>query len=62
MTRDNAAELGVPPVPGSDVLIEIDLKAHATKPKVMQGDTRNNQPDGSSVNWKRTRRASRKLA
>ena len=33
MTRDNAAELGVPPVPGSDVAIEIDVEADATNPK-----------------------------
>ena len=29
MTRDNLAELGVPPAPGSDVEIEIDIEANA---------------------------------
>lgn len=33
MTRDNAFELGVPPVPGSDVVIEIDVEADATNLK-----------------------------
>jgi len=33
MTRDNASELGVPPTPGSDVTIEIDVEADAAKPK-----------------------------
>jgi polyisoprenoid-binding protein YceI len=33
MVRDNLAELGVPPAPGSDVAIEIDVEADATKPK-----------------------------
>lgn len=30
MTRDNAAELGVPPRPGNDVEIEIDIEADAS--------------------------------
>jgi polyisoprenoid-binding protein YceI len=33
MTRDNLAELGVPPAPGSDVEIEIDIEANANSPK-----------------------------
>ena len=33
MTRDNLAELGVPPAPGSDVEIEIDIEANANTPK-----------------------------
>jgi len=33
MNRDNALELGVPPAPGSDVAIEIDVEADAAKPK-----------------------------
>ncbi len=33
MTRDNASELGVPPAPGSDVTIDIDVEADAAKPK-----------------------------
>ena len=33
MTRDNLVELGVPPAPGSDVAIEIDIEAYATNPK-----------------------------
>jgi len=32
MTRDNKMELGVPPVPGLDVQIEIDVEADATLP------------------------------
>jgi len=32
MTRDNPSELGVPPVPGSDVKIEIDVEADASSP------------------------------
>ncbi|HXY24186.1 MAG TPA: YceI family protein [Candidatus Acidoferrum sp.] len=33
MVRDNVLELGVPPAPGSDVAIEIDVEADATNPK-----------------------------
>jgi len=33
MVRDNALELGVPPAPGSDVAIEIDIEADATNPR-----------------------------
>lgn len=32
MVRDNKMELGVPPVPGNDVEIEIDVEADARKP------------------------------
>jgi polyisoprenoid-binding protein YceI len=32
MTRDNLVELGVPPVPGDDVEIEIDIEANANVP------------------------------
>jgi polyisoprenoid-binding protein YceI len=32
MTRDNRMELGVPPAPGQDVQIEIDVEADATSP------------------------------
>lgn len=32
MTRDNLMELGVPPAPGNDVEIEIDVEADASKP------------------------------
>jgi polyisoprenoid-binding protein YceI len=32
MTRDNVMELGVPPAPGADVEIEIDVEANATSP------------------------------
>lgn len=32
MTRDNVAELGVPPAPGDDVEIEIDIEANANTP------------------------------
>ena len=33
MVRDNAAELGVPPAPGADVQIEIDIEANAIPPR-----------------------------
>lgn len=33
MLRDNKAELGVPPVPGNDVDIEIDIEANKVQPK-----------------------------
>jgi polyisoprenoid-binding protein YceI len=31
MTRDNASELGVPPVPGADVALEIDVEADQSR-------------------------------
>ena len=33
MIRDNVAELGVPPAPGEDVEIQIDVEANATPPR-----------------------------
>jgi polyisoprenoid-binding protein YceI len=33
MTRDNKMELGVPPAPGNDVQIEIDVEANKVQPK-----------------------------
>jgi polyisoprenoid-binding protein YceI len=33
MTRDNSIELGVPPTPGNDVDIQIDVEADAELPK-----------------------------
>jgi polyisoprenoid-binding protein YceI len=33
MTRDNLAELGVPPAPGDDVEIQIDIEANANSPR-----------------------------
>lgn len=33
MIRDNRAELGVPPAPGNDVDIEIDVEANKIQPK-----------------------------
>jgi polyisoprenoid-binding protein YceI len=33
MTRDNRSELGVPPAPGADVAIEIDVEADASTPR-----------------------------
>jgi polyisoprenoid-binding protein YceI len=33
MVRDNKMELGVPPVPGNDVEIEIDVEANKVQPK-----------------------------
>jgi polyisoprenoid-binding protein YceI len=32
MTRDNAVELGVPPVPGADVQLQIDVEANKIQP------------------------------
>jgi len=32
MTRDNVAELGVPPAPGADVQLEIDVEANRSQP------------------------------
>jgi polyisoprenoid-binding protein YceI len=32
MTRDNAMELGVPPAPGADVQLEIDVEANQSQP------------------------------
>jgi polyisoprenoid-binding protein YceI len=32
MVRDNAEELGVPPAPGADVLLEIDVEANKSQP------------------------------
>jgi polyisoprenoid-binding protein YceI len=32
MTRDNAMELGVPPAPGADVQLEIDVEANQNQP------------------------------
>jgi polyisoprenoid-binding protein YceI len=32
MTRDNAMELGVPPAPGADVQLEIDVEANQIQP------------------------------
>lgn len=33
MVRDNKMELGVPPAPGNDVVIEIDVEANQVQPK-----------------------------
>jgi hypothetical protein len=33
MTRDNVMELGVPPAPGADVDLEIDVEANQIVPK-----------------------------
>ena len=33
MTRDNVMELGVPPAPGADVEIELDIEANANSPR-----------------------------
>lgn len=33
MVRDNKMELGVPPAPGNDVAIEIDVEANKVVPK-----------------------------
>jgi hypothetical protein len=33
MTRDNVMELGIPPAPGADVSLEIDVEADAMVPK-----------------------------
>jgi hypothetical protein len=32
MIRDNAEELGIPPVPGADVQLEIDVEANRSQP------------------------------